>query len=215
MTLALKEKKSEISYLKEQQRKIINNSILTTVLNSSVVYSLILNKNREILFGNSELCSFLDVSNDDLLGLKPGEVIRCENAKPGCGNSEKCQACEGRKLFLKALETNNATQGVVKVCTQLEGTSFMTIFHKKVTPLIIGEDEFFIYSLKELKKYNNDFDMNRVFLHDIMNAATGLYNTIRLMEMKNENLKNDKEMKTLEIYIKNIIDDIEFQRNLK
>ena len=57
-------------------------------------------------------------------------------------------------------------------------------------------------------------NIQRVFYHDILNLASSLYNAIRLLKMENNKFSEDEDILMVEGYIKNIIEEIEYQRSV-
>lgn len=217
MVIELKEKRSTDFELERQRQIVMGNSLLIQALNGINIYVIVLNVNREIIFVNETLCGILNLKNDDLLGIKPGELVKCKNSfgeGKGCGVDKECESCVGRKLFEEAVITGKTTEGNITFISLFEGLELKSNFQKKVTRLDIDGEEFYMFSLIDKKVSLEKKEMDRVFLHDILNAATGLYNTIRLLQMKNEKFRNDQEIQSLETYVMNIIDDIEYQRNI-
>lgn len=217
MVIELKEKRSTDFELERQRQIVMGNSLLIQALNGINIYVIVLNVNREIIFVNETLCGILNLKNDDLLGIKPGELVKCKNSLgegKGCGVDKECESCVGRKLFEEAVITGKTTEGNITFISLFEGLELKSNFQKKVTRLDIDGEEFYMFSLIDKKVSLEKKEMDRVFLHDILNAATGLYNTIRLLQMKNEKFRNDQEIQSLETYVMNIIDDIEYQRNI-
>ena len=217
MVIEIKEKKSTNKELERQRQLIINNPLLIQTLNGINIYVLLLNSNREIIFANDAICSMLNLHYEDVLGLKPGDLVKCKNSAgkdQECGQSKECEFCSGRNLFVETLNTGKPTEGNISFISLFEGLELKSSFQKKVTKLDVDGENFYQFALIDKKNSVEKNDMNRVFLHDILNAATGLYNTIRLLQMKNEKFKNDKEIQSLETYVMNIIDDIEYQRNI-
>lgn len=217
MVIEIDEKRSTNEELERQRQLVMNNRLLIQALNGINIYELILNVNREIIFVNDTLSGILNLKNDDLLGIKPGEMVKCKNAigeGKGCGSSKECELCLGRKLFEETVKTGKTSQGDIYFISIFEGLELKSSFQKKVTKLDIEGEDFYLFSLIDKKVSYEKKEMDRVFLHDILNAATGLYNTIRLLQMKNEKFRDDQEIQSLENYVMNIIDDIEYQRNI-
>lgn len=217
MVIDIKENKSTNIELERQRELIINNPLLIQALNGINIYVLLLNSNREIIFANDAICSMLNLHYEDILGLKPGELVKCKNSMGNgqeCGKSKECEFCGGRNLFVETVNTGKPAEGNISFISLFEGLELKSSFQKKVTKLEVEGENFYQFALIDKKNSVEKNDMDRVFLHDILNAATGLYNTIRLLQMKNEKFKNDKEIQSLETYVMNIIDDIEYQRNI-
>ena len=203
--------------LLRQRNLILNNNILVDSLNGINIYVLILNNNKEILFANREILKILNLELDDILGMKPGEIVNCKNAVNGeeiCGNAKECKNCSAKKLYEYTKNTGKSTVGNIDFISVFEGIELKNSYNKKVSELDFGEDKFYQFSIQYKNVNAEKSEMDRVFLHDILNAATGLYNTIRLLQMKNDKFKNDNEIHLLESYIMSIIDDIEYQRNI-
>lgn len=76
--------------LREDYNFIMANKLATAILDGLPVISMLLNTERELVYGNRALISALHVENvKSLLGLKPGELFGCNHTLSGeksCGS---------------------------------------------------------------------------------------------------------------------------------
>ena len=124
MSLILDEITSSIEELEKQFEIIKNNELLIKMLNGINIFIIILNKQREILFMNKEICISLDVDNSKVLGLRPGELLKCRNSVSsgkGCGYATACALCNAKNLFVEAMNTHENSEGQVTIISVIEG----------------------------------------------------------------------------------------------
>jgi len=73
--------RSSKSDIVRDNEKIISLDYIVEISESTNTLFMILNTNRQIIFANQELLSLLNVSIDETLGQRPGEILNCVNAK--------------------------------------------------------------------------------------------------------------------------------------
>lgn len=74
---------------------IVNDPVVKIVLQAVNGYAMILNEHRQILAGNQELLTALNIKQNEFLGERPGELFHCENcvtAPSGCGTGYSCRS---------------------------------------------------------------------------------------------------------------------------
>jgi len=197
---------------------IINkNEFLLQSLNGLDIFILLLSANREIIFVNTALRKALNMTLPDVIGKRPGDIFACKysfNAHGGCGFGDKCVTCDIKNLIIQVVNTGTTHEGNVSLVAMLNGLELTTNFSEKVTHLSIEDEDVYMVAFvdrtNEVEKYN----LERVFFHDILNSASSVYNVIRLLRMENEKFHQDQDVIMLEAYMKSIIDEIEYQRNI-
>ena len=86
--------RSLVSEIEEQAASISKMDILCELLNAMPDLIMILNPNRQIIFGNRVVADFaVSQGCKCYFGLKPGELVSCQHAldaESGCGTGEAC-----------------------------------------------------------------------------------------------------------------------------
>ncbi|MCT4593677.1 MAG: ATP-binding protein [Anaeromicrobium sp.] len=217
MSKLVNKKISTTNELERQLKNIEQNDLLVQVLNGMNVFVFILNENRQIIFMNKVLCKELNVSSNEILGIKPGKLVKCKYSKIseyGCGYAKECDSCAARNLVVEAIHLGESKEGNVSIISLIEGLEIKSTFSEKVKQLKLGNENYYMVALVEKSSEVEKYNMERVFFHDILNTASSLYNVIRLLRIGNDKFRENEEIQMLEVYVKNIIDDIEYQRNI-
>jgi signal transduction histidine kinase len=70
---------------------------LSRILNALPGMAMVVNRDRQVVLANQGLVQFVGAAApEELLGLRPGEILECVNAGEtgqGCGTSESCSVC--------------------------------------------------------------------------------------------------------------------------
>lgn len=209
--------KSQTHEINKQQKAIEVNKLLIQSLNGMNIFVIILNKNREIIFMNNKLQNALNILPQEAIGLRPGKLLKCRYAdvsEQGCGYAKQCTLCEAKNLVVEAINTGNSTEGVVSIVSAIGGLERTSTFEEKVTILEVDKEKYYMLAFVDKSLEVERYNMERIFFHDILNTATSLYSAIELLKMDNEKFRDDDEFQIIERVIKNIVDEIEYQRNI-
>lgn len=217
MHMVLNEKTSTVAELSRQLGVIQKNEMLIKMLNGINLFIIILNEQREILFMNKEICSALGVDNLEVLGMRPGELLKCRNSEiseKGCGHAKACNLCNAKNLVVEVINTHEVSEGQVTIVSIIEGLEVSSTFHERVTEVDFEGEKFYMVAFLDKSADVERNNIERIFFHDILNSASSLYNAIRLLKMGNKKFSEDEDIIMVEGYIKNIIEEIEYQRSV-
>jgi signal transduction histidine kinase len=159
--------------LDRQFLKVAGATYPAAILDGVSVPVFVLNEQRQIVFANEAFRQFVpDGESLDFMGRRAGEAVRCIHADDGesgggCGTAMACRNCEaiqsvlraqakGRdeRTFQLALHGGHAVNAIIRATRiQLDGESFV------------------IVALVDIKDTLWHRDMERAFLHDVMNIA--------------------------------------------
>lgn len=159
--------------------------IVDGVLTSVSGLMAVLNEDRQILAVNKSFFTLLGISDSDkVLGLRPGEALRCVHADDnaaGCGTGEFCATCGAAIAIVTAL----ATGGVVErkcILTAMVGAEFRDLcFMVKASPLEIDGCRFLFVFLQDITDLERRNELERAFFHDIKNMVMGLGYSVELL----------------------------------
>ncbi|RKX80229.1 MAG: sensor histidine kinase [Spirochaetes bacterium] len=180
------------SQLKRQSTLIRTTGRIIDVLDAAPYIAVVTNTARQIVYGNSELYSYLGRDTVDIIGKRPGEMLGCTNAHDhpgGCGTGQNCRFCGAVAAILEALKTGErVTREAGLLIKQKEG---FIAFDTNVTasPLNIGNEQYLIVFFDDISSRKRREGLERTFFHDVMNTASGLKNLALYLSdsRKNEN----------------------------
>lgn len=201
-----------------QHKLILNNMVLTQVLNGMNIMVILLNDRREIIFINDLLRNMLNIKDDStFLGKRPGNLLKCKFSnisQYGCGYAKECDMCTAKNIVVEVINTGETVEDVASIVSIINGIEITSHFRERVTQICLGDEKFYMAAFLDRSSEVNKTNMERVFFHDILNTASSLYNIIHLMRIENEQYQKDEEIQMIEDYIKSIMDDIEYHRNI-
>ncbi|MBI2894227.1 MAG: histidine kinase [Deltaproteobacteria bacterium] len=139
---------------------------------------LILNRQRQILFGNGALLE--DLGRQDareLLGYRPGEAFGCVHAwdgAAGCGTSEACATCGWAIAILASQENERPEERECLMTVQRRGSTECLELMVKASPMRVGGETFTVLSLRDLRDQKRREALEQVFFHDLLNTVAGI-----------------------------------------
>lgn len=166
--------RSPIELLRRQTGYFSEASITRHLLDAIPTLLLILNEQRQIVYGNRTLLDLVGVRGEEyIFGLRPGEVLRCVNAdlEPGgCGTSESCRSCGMAASILAGL----AGKKEIRECRFLrngsDGATEAIDLMVWATPLHFQGDAFTIFALSDISHEKRRLALERIFFHDVLNV---------------------------------------------
>ncbi|NDV27447.1 PAS domain-containing sensor histidine kinase [Desulfovibrio sp. JC010] len=146
--------------------------------------AFILNKDRRIIFYNQSLAKAVGEKRENMiLGRRPGELLRCCNTRSNwCGDATPCVQCGA----LRAIQTAMSGQKSEEECMLLanvDGKIKAYTFMVNSSPIKIKGDEYYIIHLTDISDSKHKEMMERVFLHDLLNAVNGIANAGTLIKI--------------------------------
>jgi signal transduction histidine kinase len=149
---------------------VSSNKLAVSLLNAVPLATMLLNQERQLIFGNHALLELMEVDDvKKLIGLKPGEILGCNNVKfgtDGCGTSHSCKVCGSFKALNDCINTGygsaectlNTSYGSLNLSVQSE-------------IIVITDQEFILFSLRDISDEKKRLLLERIFYHDILNTA--------------------------------------------
>jgi signal transduction histidine kinase len=198
----------------EQVEAFSKEPILSTILDFVPDVVLILNSHRQIVFANCTACQLLKSPDKaSVFGLRPGELLACEHASEtasGCGTSRACSTCGAVKAIMAAFEGRHETQEC-RVIQKTSGVSFDLRIYSY--PWKVQDTLFDVFIAVDISNEKRRSALERIFFHDIMNTASGIYSFAQILEEVdfNEFVKFKGSMSRLSV---RLIDEINSQRDL-
>lgn len=137
----------------------------------------VLDRNRQTVALNTAYLSLLGLEDPGAaLGLRPGEALACVHAgeeAAGCGTSRACPGCGAAVAILAGTRGRVAERDC---CLRVSRAGVVSdhVFRARVAPLELGSAPFLLLTLTDVSADRRRAALQRVFLHDLANLATGL-----------------------------------------
>ncbi|MFI5336896.1 MAG: ATP-binding protein, partial [Opitutales bacterium] len=154
---------------------------LIPVLDSMPDVVMILNRQRQILFGNKALRDFADARQCACFeGLRPGELLNCQQAATapqGCGTGEACRTCGAVNAILAGLAGKSARHEC-HISTPLNDALDLRIF---ASPFHWHGCDYVLVVASDISDQKRRQVLERIFFHDILNTAGGIQGLAELI----------------------------------
>ncbi len=199
----------------ERQTQLIAGQKLLGILPEVVPCILmVVNRHRQIVFANQRLLDLLapEQRQAGVLGRRPGEVLGCVHAfenDGGCGTTESCTFCGAVNAMLAGLHGGAR----VEECRITRANGEALDLRVWTTPLALEGEPFTVFAALDLSHEKRRQALERIFLHDIGNVATGLKWYTELLERGTPD-KSWEFQAALGQLSRELLDEIDSQRTL-
>jgi CheY-like chemotaxis protein len=158
------------------QARIFDAGMLRDVLDTSRAFTIVANRNREIVFCNRAALRLAGVeSSQAALGLRLEELFHCAHgtkSPDGCGTTGLCPSCHAMAAVLDGSRPNiSSCEWQVFRC--VNGVEEACDLQVTASP-IEGREEFVVCTLVESSHEKRRQAIERMFFHDILNIAGGV-----------------------------------------
>ncbi len=200
-----------------QQQSIIDVPLLQQTIDAMSDVVLILNGQRQVVSANRRLLELLQCGIGDVLGRRPGELVRCRNVAggpDGCGTAHECLTCGAIDAVLESQRQNDR---VVRECRisldQPVGGALDLLV--SATAVEVDGQRYSICVLKDVSDEKRLGVLARMFFHDVMNTAGGIQGFAHLIrESIPEDSPESQELAELAELADQLIEEIRAQRDL-
>jgi len=202
--------------IREATLKIDSNPIVSEILRTFGSILAVLNRHRQIIAANEVLLETLGVSDvRDLLGLRPGEALRCTHAEAGpggCGTSEFCSTCGAAVSIVLSQETG---QPVEREClVTIKGDREEAIeFNVRAVPTEYEGERYIILLIQDIRDKKRRESLEQVFFHDLLNSLAGLSGYLEIYGLT-EPEQRGKMLEEIEFLCSNVVEQVRSQRVL-
>lgn len=167
----------------QQAQQWADRSDLTAIMSAIPHVLLVLNDRRQVVFANRLAVETAGADSPGaLLGMRPGELLECQEAREGpggCGSTETCRQCGA----FQALAECGAGQAATNECRLLQfRTGRAMLFRISSTPFQLGEARYCILSLTDMSDEHRRRNLERIFFHDLLNIVGAMTGYVQLLE---------------------------------
>jgi signal transduction histidine kinase len=145
---------------------------------------MVLNRQRQVVFKNQALMDLLGVSSDqDILGKRPGELLRCIHAQrnaAGCGTTEFCRECGAVNAILKSRREKVRVEEECRI-TSVSGDAYE--FRVWASPFSKDGRAFTLFTVSDISNEKRREALERTFFHDLNNLLTVITGKAALVAM--------------------------------
>lgn len=178
----------------------------------------ILNRERQIVFANQALLDGLGIENiEKALGIRAGEALNCINVRDkedGCEESKSCRYCRTLQLILESQESGETCIDECRI-TSISGSQRINRdLQITASPFCIRGRQFTLVQVKDIGDRKRREQLERIFFHDILNAAGGLVGIAQFLNETAEANIQSHMLVLMEKLSLELVNDIRAQQNL-
>ena len=140
--------------LQRQLEIISDNPVIDGLLKSLSGLIAVLDEHRQILAVNDNMLKMLGYSDpNQLLGLRPGEAIRCVHAHEepaGCGTTRFCSSCGAAIAIVASLERDKPEERLCAATLLKDGKEIEICFQVRSYPISFSGRRFLLLFLQDI-----------------------------------------------------------------
>jgi K+-sensing histidine kinase KdpD len=179
----------------------------------------IINQNRQIVYANNDFLQMLGLASlEPVLGKRPGEVISCVHSNKksgGCGTSIACSCCGAVHAILESQKTGRKSTKETRITTYVDGKLKSLDLNVTSSPVTLSGQNFYAFMLQDISAEKRRSALERIFFHDMLNSAGGLYGLLSLLKDGSAH-DSDRELINLsEEASRDIIEEIVLQKQVR
>ena len=182
--------------LKEDADLFCSDSRFVQILEAFPDLALVLNKRRQIIKCNKKALRVFNVENpDEILGKRFGEAFHCihhSETEAGCGTSMFCRECGAAKALKHTREKQIEAEEECRIITSANNKEISYDFFVRTQPLKFKQNDFTIFSVRNISGDKRRETLERIFFHDVINTAgavNGLANLLPIITNENERVE--------------------------
>lgn len=171
--------------LHAQRLQFADATQLNLIMQAMPDVAAIINKERQFVYGNQKLLSFLGFPNMTQLGeQRLGEAVGCRNAfesEGGCGTGENCRYCGAAQAMQQAMANNERVAKECRISIEAQSGPGALDLLVTVSPFEFMDQLFYIVALADISDTKRRQMLEKIFFHDIINLAGGLQQLMELL----------------------------------
>ncbi len=160
------------------EREGFINSLLDTIPGLAVA----INEQRQIVAAGRQTLEVLGADSvEDVLGMRPGEVLGCDvpkSAPSGCGTGEECKYCGLVNAIVACRETADTVRGECRIAKSNGDALNLDVM---ATPTQLGDQVIVFIGMRDISAEKRRELLERTFLHDLLNTAGGIHGLADLL----------------------------------
>ncbi len=191
--------------------------LIESVFDTLPYYVCIINDKRQLVYSNDSLLSRYNLTLEDILGKRQGEIFNCINADKefgGCGTSEYCKLCGGVNIILLCQSKRTKVSEECRILAKKDNKITAYDFLITASPFNFEDRLFTIVSLEDISEIKRKRLLERMFFHDILNTVGSLNGLVQYLNSNPPPAEFAEIKKDLSILSNRLIEEILTQRDL-
>lgn len=189
--------------------------MLDEVLSAVPSLVMIINTRRDIVYANRAMLAFLGATFAEVVGKAPGEALGCLHALEdgaSCGSTPFCDYCGANRSIPQAWQGVPSVQECqITRATELDPPALnLRIW---TTPIVLEDEPFLMMAAADITDEKRRQSLERIFFHDILNTATIIDGTVKLLLSMGPDEDTDHVKDLLNQVTERLLDEILTQRD--
>ena len=181
--------------------------------------TVVINDCRQVITANQPLLEALGVTQVvDVIGQRPGEMLRCIHAfdgPEGCGSGESCKTCGAYQAILGKSSLGVKVSREARITVEKSGREESLDLLVTVAPVsLAGLEQFSIVTITDISDQKRRRALERIFFHDVMNTAGGLKGCLECLNEAGDPAESQELLQDLLSITEVLISEIEEHRDL-
>lgn len=169
--------RASLAQVEDAARAVAASPVVSALVAAYGSMVAVLNRQRQILEVNDGLLRFLGVPDaQELLGLRPGEAVRCVHAADqpnGCGTSRFCTTCGAAIAIVSALQDGQPQERECLLTFRRESEEALEL-RVRAVPLEVEGHGLVLLLLQDIRDEKRRQALEQVFFHDLNNTLMGV-----------------------------------------
>lgn len=174
--------------IENEIRIVTAHPVVIGILETTSVLLAVLNQRRQILAVNNAFLAALKVREPgEVLGLRPGEAIKCIHSQDmpgGCGTGALCSTCGTAIAIVSALTGSQPVEKKCVLTVRGDGKTRDLCFGVKAHPILIRKERFILLFLQDITEQERKAGLERAFFHDLINVIMGIQGAAQMMALE-------------------------------
>ncbi|NMC53525.1 MAG: HAMP domain-containing histidine kinase [Chloroflexi bacterium] len=200
--------------VRQQAAVLDRSSVMKAIIDASPDILMVLNSDRQIVYGNRRLMEYLDLEDGDALtGQRPGEALGCLHAfetEGGCGTTEFCKTCGAARAVVGGWSGQHNVQECRILQEKTHGALDLLVHS---SPLEVEGEKYAAVSLQDISHEKRRRVLERLFFHDLLNSAGGMRGLVELAKIS-EGAEQQDLLDTLYQLTDEILEEVQAQKLL-
>jgi len=170
--------------LAHQHQEVGRHAVLAAMLEGFPEPAVVLNGARQIVRANARLTNLLGCEASALVGRRLGEALACEHASEapnGCGTTPSCRLCGAAHAIDRASTTDAQATEECRISAIGDRGPAALDLRVWVTPVAVDGATYLVVALRDTSDEQRRRVLERLFFHDVLNAAGGLHGLLTLL----------------------------------
>jgi len=196
---------------------VSHHPVLNGLLNIVSGLVAVINEHRQILAVNNTLLLSFGIENiEEILGLRPGEVLNCIHADDmpgGCGTGKFCPTCGAAIAIVTSMESDQPVERTCAMVTKKNGIEKNLFFSIQSCPVKFNNTKILLLFIQDISRQQEQAMIENVFFHDMNNLLAGLTGACELLASENQFQKDNLPISIFQL-TKRLTQEIQIQQFL-